>query len=420
GASGGILRHAEQCNGSGDCRKSHLSGGTMCPSYMATRSEKDTTRARANILRELLTRPVNKKDPFNHPEIYEVMDLCLSCKGCKAECPSNVDVAALKAEFLQHWHEANGISLQTRMVANFVLTQKLAMLAPNFYNWLFGSSPLAPLLKQLAGFHPKRSLPKVGKKTLRQMIQPAEGKQLTVNLFIDEFTDYNDQQVGKAAYELLKGLGYGIALPQHIESGRTWISKGLLKEARKIAIRNVELLKDYVSEAAPLIGIEPSAILTFRDEYLRLVPPYLKAAAEKIAQNTYLLDEFIANEATKGNIRSEQFKAEKREIILHGHCHQKALSSLKHTEKMLQLPAGYMVKTLPTGCCGMAGSFGYEASKYELSMQIGGLVLFPAVEKTDSRTLIAAPGTSCRHQIHDGTGRTAQHPAEILREALVE
>jgi FAD/FMN-containing dehydrogenase/Fe-S oxidoreductase len=420
GASGGILRHAEQCNGSGDCRKSHLSGGTMCPSYMATRSEKDTTRARANILRELLTRPVNQKDPFNHPEIYEVMDLCLSCKGCKAECPSNVDVAALKAEFLQHWHEANGISLQTRMVANFVLTQKLAMLAPNFYNWLMNDSPLAAPLKQLAGFHPKRSLPKVGKKTLRQMIQPVEGKQLTVHLFIDEFTDYNDQHVGKAAYELLRSLGYGIALPKHIESGRTWISKGLLKEARQIAIRNVELLKDHVSEAAPLIGIEPSAVLTFRDEYLRLVPKYLLPAAEKIAKHTYLLDEFIAGEAAKGNIRPEQFKAEKREIILHGHCHQKALSSLKHTEKMLQLPAGYTVKTLPTGCCGMAGSFGYEAGKYDLSMQIGGLVLFPAVEKTDSRTLIAAPGTSCRHQIHDGTARTAQHPAEILRGALVK
>ncbi|MDW8211368.1 MAG: FAD-binding and (Fe-S)-binding domain-containing protein [Cytophagales bacterium] len=419
-ASGGILRHAEQCNGSGDCRKSHLSGGTMCPSYMATRSEKDTTRARANILRELLTRPVNKKDPFNHPEIYQVMDLCLSCKGCKAECPSNVDVAALKAEFLQHWHDANGISLQTRMVANFVLLQKLAMMAPKLYNWLMNDSPLAAPLKQLAGFHPKRSLPKVSKKTLRQMIQPVAGKLLTIHLFIDEFTNYNDQRVGKAAYELLKGLGYGIALPQHIESGRTWISKGLLREARRIAIRNVELLKDHVSQATPLVGIEPSAILTFRDEYLRLVPKYLLPAAENIAKHTYLLDEFIAQEAAQGNIRSEQFKAEKREIILHGHCHQKALSSLKHTEKMLQLPAGYTVKTLPTGCCGMAGSFGYEADKFELSMQIGRLMLFPAIEKTDSRTLIAAPGTSCRHQIHDGTGRTALHPAEILRQALVE
>jgi Fe-S oxidoreductase len=385
---------------------------------MATRSEKDTTRARANILRELLTRPVNKNNPFNHPEIYEVMDLCLSCKGCKAECPSNVDVAALKAEFLQHWHDANGIDLQTRMVANFVLLQKLAMIAPNIYNWLFSNSLTAPILKQLAGFHPKRSLPKVGKKTLRQMIQPTAG-QRTINLFIDEFTNYNDQKIGKAVYELLTGLGYGIHLPQHIESGRTWISKGLLKQARQIAIRNVELLKDHVSEANPLIGIEPSAILTFRDEYLRLVPKYLLPTAEKIAQHTYLLDEFIANEAAQGNIRPEQFRAEKREIILHGHCHQKALSSLKHTEKMLQLPVGYTVKTLPTGCCGMAGSFGYEADKFDLSMQIGGLVLFPAVEKTDSRTLIAAPGTSCRHQIHDGTGRAALHPAEILRNALV-
>jgi len=415
--SGGILRHAEQCNGSGDCRKSHLSGGTMCPSYMATRSEKDTTRARANILRELLTQPVNKKDPFNHPEIYQVMDLCLSCKGCKAECPSNVDVAALKAEFLQHWHDANGISLPTRMVANFVLLQKLAMLVPNLYNWLLSNSLTAPLLKQIAGFHPKRSLPQVGKKTLRQIIQPLQGTP-SVHLFIDEFTNYNDQQVGKAAYELLQGLGYGINLPLHIESGRTWISKGLLKKARTIAMRNVELLKDHVSKQNPLIGIEPSAILTFRDEYLRLVPPYLLPAAKKIAQNTYLLDEFIAKEAEKGNIRPEQFKAEKQEIILHGHCHQKALSSLTYTEKMLQLPAGYTVKTLPTGCCGMAGSFGYEADKYELSMQIGRLVLFPAIEKTDSHTLIAAPGTSCRHQILDGTGRKALHPAEILRQAL--
>ncbi|MCS6967645.1 MAG: FAD-binding and (Fe-S)-binding domain-containing protein [Cytophagales bacterium] len=420
-SSGGILRHAEQCNGSGDCRKSHLAGGTMCPSYMATRAEKDTTRARANILRELLTRPINQKNPFHHPEIYQVMDLCLSCKACKAECPSNVDVAALKAEFLHHWHEANGVSFQTRLVANFVLMQKLAMMAPAFYNWLI-THPLASLwVKKLVGFHPKRSLPKVGAQPLRKLLQPVQGSQpMKVILFIDEFTNYTDQRVGKAAYELLKGLGYSIELPLHVESGRTWISKGLLKQARRIALRNVELLKDCVSQEKPLVGIEPSAILTFRDEYLRLVPKHLLPAAEKIAQHTYLLEEFIAQEAERGRIRPEQFKAEKQEIILHGHCHQKALSSLKYAEKMLQLPRGYVVRTLPTGCCGMAGSFGYETDKYELSMQIGRLVLFPAVENTNSDTLIAASGTSCRHQIYDGTGRTALHPAEILRQALAE
>jgi FAD/FMN-containing dehydrogenase/Fe-S oxidoreductase len=418
--SKGVLRAAEQCNGSGDCRKSHLMGGTMCPSYMATRDEKDTTRARANILREVLSRS-EKANPFDSDEIASVMDLCLSCKGCKAECPSNVDVARLKAEWLQQFYDARGVPRRARLIADFSRAMRVASLAPSIHNFLVTNSLIAPVLKRFAGFAINRSMPELPRTTLRRWQREHANKgsyTRRVFLFCDEFTDYHDAGIGIKAVQLLNRLGYQVVVPNHVDSGRAQISKGLVREARELAIRNVELLKDVVTEQIPMIGIEPSAILGFRDEVLDLVPPHLLDSAKTLAKNSLLVDEFVAREADLGNIRGDAFVSDSRQIKLHGHCHQKALASLTPTVKMLELPKNYRVQLIPSGCCGMAGSFGYETEHFDLSMKIGGLVLFPAVRSAPADTLIAAPGTSCRHQIKDGTGRIAHHPIEILHNAL--
>ena len=418
-ATRGVLRAAEACTGVGECRKSHLAGGTMCPSYMATRNEQDSTRARANMLRQVLTHPRDFTNPWDSEEVKGVMDLCLSCKGCKSECPSNVDVARLKAEWQQHYNDTHGVAFRSRLIAGFTRTMRLASLAPAAYNWVATSPTVSGWIKSIAGFSPERSLPTLHRTTLAawhaRHANPANAKR-RVHLFCDEFTNYNDAHVGIKAIELLNQLGYEVVIPRHVESGRAHFSKGLIREGQRFAIRNVELLEHEITDDSPLIGIEPSAILGFRDEYPDLMPDRLKAAARTLAGRALLVDEFIAREADAGRISSVAFTSEKRAIKLHGHCHQKALASLAPTVKMLSLPAGYTVEVIPSGCCGMAGSFGYEAQHYEISMKIGELVLFPAVRADD--TLVAAPGTSCRHQIKDGTGRTALHPVEVLHAAL--
>ena len=419
----GILRAAEQCNGSGDCRKSHLMGGTMCPSYMATRNERDTTRARANILREVLTNSP-KANPFDSDEIVPVMDLCLSCKGCKAECPSNVDVARLKAEWLQQRYDARGVPLRARLIGGFSKAMALASIAPAAFNFVVTNPITSNLFKRFAGFASGRSIPKLNKIPLRRWHRMHANKNGPfpngrVLLFCDEFTNFNDADVGIKAVRLLNRLGYEVVIPRHVDSGRAQISKGLLRDAQKLATRNVELLKDVVTSSAPLVGIEPSAILGFRDEVPDLVPERLVEAAKTLAGNALLIDEFIAREADAGRIRREAFTQEMRHIKLHGHCHQKSLASLTPTVKALELPVDYKVQVIPSGCCGMAGSFGYEREHFAVSMKVGELVLLPAVRSTPADTIIAAPGTSCRHQIKDGTGRIAQHPAEILYDALL-
>ncbi|CCH56945.1 D-lactate dehydrogenase (cytochrome) [Fibrisoma limi BUZ 3] len=428
-----VLQHAEQCNGSGDCRKTQLSGGTMCPSYMATRNEKDTTRARANILREMLTRSP-KDNRFDHEEIKEVYDLCLSCKGCKSECPSNVDVAKLKAEFLQHYYDANGVPIRSRLVANFARLSGLASLVPWAYNAVLGTPALRRVANWIIGFHPDRTMPLLDKTTLKRWARkrgtggkglgaegtgvPASATRPRLYFFCDEFTNYNDVEVGQKAIQLFERLGYDVVIPEHGESGRAALSKGMLKYARTLAERNINALKDVVTADTPLVGLEPSAILTFRDEYPDLVSESLVADARRIAENALTFEEFIARELDARRIRPEQFTDEKRLIKLHGHCQQKAVSSLVPGKKSLSLPKNYSVQLIPSGCCGMAGSFGYEAEHFDVSMQIGELVLFPTVRQQPDDVIIAAPGTSCRHQIKDGTGRKAKHPAEILFEAL--
>ena len=423
-ATQGILRAAEKCNGVGECRKSHLTGGTMCPSYMATRNEQDTTRARANLLRQVLTHPRDVTNPWDSPEIKGVMDLCLSCKGCKSECPSNVDVARLKAEWQQHYHDTHGVPLRSRLVAGFASSMRLAARLPAVYNWLVSAPDTSRWIKQFSGFAVGRSLPRLQGTTLAAWHQkhanPAgraypHGR---VYLFCDEFTNYTDADIGIKAVELLNALGYEVVIPPHVESGRAQLSKGLVREARGLAIRNVELLRDLVNEGTPLIGLEPSAILGFRDEYPDLMPAPLRGAAKALARHVLLFEEFFGREIAAGRIRRESFRAEKKLIRLHGHCHQKALSSLNPAVAALELPAGHEVRLIPSGCCGMAGSFGFEAEHFAVSQQIGELVLFPTVRAAAPETVICAPGTSCRHQIEDATGRRAQHPAEILHAAL--
>lgn len=428
-----ILQHTEQCNGSGDCRKSEISGGTMCPSYMATRNEKDTTRARANILREFLTRST-KTNRYNHKEIYEVMDLCLSCKGCKSECPSNVDMAKLKAEWQQNWYDANGIPLRSILIAHFTALSKLGALFPPAYNWLITAPGISGVIKTLVGFAVKRSLPTLHTQTLRSwyLKKYPESNAFTSNeiprhlsplkkavyFFCDEFTEFTDTSIGIKAIELLHKLGYQLIFTKHQESGRTWLSKGFLRKAKTIANQNIAHFGPLITSDLPLIGIEPSAILTFRDEYPDLANDELLETAKNLAKNTFTVEEFLAIEMKKGNITHQQFTQEERTIYLHGHCQQKALGSLQPLVEMLSLPINYKVEIIPSGCCGMAGSFGYEKEHYALSMQIGELVLFPVVRDLAHDKIIAAPGTSCRHQIKDGTGRKALHPVEILWQAL--
>nr|WP_157493917.1 FAD-binding and (Fe-S)-binding domain-containing protein [Fulvivirga imtechensis] len=418
----GILRAAEQCNGSGDCRKTHLSGGTMCPSYMATKNEKDTTRARANILREVLTNS-QKKNPFDSVEIKDVMDLCLSCKGCKSECPSNVDVGKLKAEFQHQYYKSNGVPFRTWMIANFTKLNKLASIVPGLYNFLFSNKLTGGLVKSITGFAPGRSMPLLHKNTLRSWYkkyykQAKEAKNGVVYLFCDEFTNFNDVDLGIKAVELLSRLGYEVKIVDHEESGRTFLSKGLLPQAKRLALKNIKIFKDLITPDTPLIGIEPSAILTFRDEYIDLCEGNDQDNARKLAGSVFLIDEFLDKEVKREAIKNSQFTQEKRLIKLHGHCHQKALSSLVPTKRILSLPENYEVQLIPSGCCGMAGSFGYEKEHFEVSMKIGELVLFPVVRQQGEEVIIAAPGTSCRHQIKDGTNRTASHPVEILYDAL--
>lgn len=415
---GGFLRLAEKCSGSGDCRKTEITGGTMCPSYMATRSERDTTRARANILRQFLSN--EHLTNIGQNEVKEILDLCLSCKACKSECPSSVDIAKMKGEFMQSYYDTKGVPFRTNLIGNFSKQMKLASIAPSVYNFIVKTPFLRKNFNKIVGFHPDRTMPELSKQTLKKWFnaQPKNHSTKKVYLFCDEFTNYNDVEIGQKLILLLQKLEYEVIIPKHIESGRSYLSKGLIREAKAIAIKNVNFLKNIISENIPLIGIEPSAILTLRDEYLELVPTELQADAKKIAQNTFLFEEWFTKEIEKKNILKQSFTQTKQLIKLHGHCHQKALSSLTPIKKVLSFPENYEVHLINSGCCGMAGSFGYETEHYETSMKVGELVLFPAIRNTTEETIIAASGTSCRHQIKDGTGRKALHTIEILYEAL--
>ena len=423
---GGLMGLIEKCNGSGDCRKTEITGGTMCPSYMATRDEMATTRARANVLRELLSRKDLKK-PFDQADIYKVLDLCLSCKACKSECPSSVDMAKIKAEFMQHWYEHHRVPIRTLLIANISRINKLGMLFPALFNWFATAKLTSSLLKYMLGFAAKRSIPTLGKMTLRKWAGrhleslnnalPADAPEVV--LYVDEFSNYNDSALGIIAIRLLNRLGIRILIVKHPVSGRTYISKGLLKKARQIASKNVDLLSAVVTAERPLVGIEPSAILGFRDEFPELVEKDMIERARELAEHCMTIEEYLDSAFKKKIFDNSLFTKEKVSIKLHGHCQQKAIASTGPTRGILSIPDNYHVEEIPSGCCGMAGSFGYEKEHYELSMKVGELVLFPAVRQADKETIVVAPGTSCRHQIGDGTGRQALHPVEVLYGALL-
>lgn len=420
----GIVRAAESCNGSGDCRKLQTAGGTMCPSYRATLDEKHLTRSRANVLREFLLNST-ETNPFNHNEIYDALDLCLSCKACKSECPSSVDVTKLKAEFLQHWYDANGIPLRTRAIANISKINKIGALLPGVNNFLLSNKTTSNLVKKALGIAKQRSLPTLKKTTLEAWVRSRSIEpnisyhNREIVLFIDEFTNYNDTDIGIKTIQLLTKLGYKVNTVPHVESGRALLSKGMLKKAKKIAAKNVLALCDIINEQKPLVGIEPSAILSFRDEYPELVEEGMIDKAQKIARHCYTIDEFFALERKQGFINCKLFKESEKNIVFHGHCQQKAIATTRSLKEMLTIPKNYHVAELQTGCCGMAGSFGYEKEHYDISMKIGELSLFPKVRSTHADTLIVASGTSCRHQIADGTNRKALHPVEVLYDALI-
>ena len=412
----GILRSAEKCNGSGDCRKLPAAGGTMCPSYRATRDEKDTTRARANALREFLTTS-ERENKFNHDELKQVFDLCISCKACASECPSNVDVATLKAEFEYQYQKENGSSLRTKLFAHATRVTKMGARFPYIYNGLLKST--SSILKPLLGIAKERSMPLLDVfKEENAFAKSVITQSKQVVLYIDEFSQYLDGSIATEAQELLLALGYDVELLQNLDSGRSLISKGFLFDAQRLISKNVEQVKPLTHSNLTIIGIEPSAILSFRDEYPKLAAD--KEAARELAARSFLIEEFLHQEIKEGNITADSFSAEVKKIKIHGHCHQKALSSIEHTFAILNLPQNYTPTIIPSGCCGMAGSFGYEQEHYDISIQIGEQTLFPAVRKAAPEVIIAANGTSCRHQIKDGTGKKALHPVSILYRALKE
>ena len=430
-----LMCSIEQCNGAGDCRKSNIIGGTLCPAFKVSGDETKATRARANVLREILTRgwgseaftqALNKdKNILKSKELAEVLDSCLACKGCRSECPSNVDMTRLRSEILQQKYDVDGMSLRSFAVSKMAQVEQLGHLVWPIYNlfasWQFSSN----IIKRVIKFTTERDIPTLSRVTMRKSVQRecrkhpdhSKGK---VYLFADEFTNFQEAEIGLTFAKLLLHLGYEVEVPKHVESGRAAMSKGNLKLAKKFVMKNVNRLKDKISEQTPLVGIEPSCILSFRDEYPDLVPAELRPQAQQLGRNALLFDEFIMREVAAGRITSDDFKADAVEIWLHGHCHQKALVGTEKTVQAFKLLSGAKIHVIPSGCCGMAGSFGYEKEHYQTSLAIGEMVLFPTVRKAianaDNVTpcIVSAPGTSCRQQILDGTGVHAVHPIEIL------
>ncbi len=421
----GFVRAAEQCNGSGDCLKSHLIGGTMCPSYMATREEKDSTRARANILREIFTQKT-PKEAFASQEVYQVLDLCLSCKACKNECPSNVDMSKLKAEFLNGYHSAHGLSRRDFAFGNYARIAQFIKSIPfatSVYNLLANKD----FVKNALGIAQERELPKLARQTFFDWVEKHKKPAVTfrkVILFVDEFTNFNEVELGKTVVSLLEKLKYDVVVPKVMESGRTVISKGFLERARFIARYNTQVLHQAYLQIPQkerkdclIVGIEPSAILTLRDEYLDLLPN--SQMAKTLAPLVKTFDEFVASQIDTGYIKSMNFKLSSKKIHVHNHCYQKALSDNSYTHKILSILRGCKHEFIPAGCCGMAGSFGYEKEHYQVSQKIGKLVLFPYIAKTSPYETVLASGTSCRHQIQHATGRKAIHLAELLDELVI-
>lgn len=416
----GYIKSLEKCNGSGDCRKSSKIGGAMCPSFQASGDEFLSTRGRANLLRELHY----QGNAFRNKELYKIINYCLSCKACKSECPSNVDMTKIKAEFLHQYHQQNGVPLRTRLIAHVNSFNTWMHRLQGLGGWLFSMNWVQKLLLNSMGFAPERKLPQLSKHSLQQLaerllpsLNPKQPKK-KLFFFIDEFSNYYDTVIGEKALKLLTKMGYHLELLPLKESGRSFLSKGLLKQARRLADYNTKICFSRFDADFILVGLEPSAVLSYRDEYPELVSQPLRSQAKAVASRVLLVDEFLSQELENGNIDRNLFSSEKKEILFHTHCHQKALAKSESVKNMLSIPKSYHVTEIDSGCCGMAGSFGYEKEHYALSQQIGELKLFPAVRKNKHAHAIVASGTSCRHQIAESTDTQALHPVELLYEAI--
>lgn len=414
---GGFARSVELCNGVGACRKKLV--GTMCPSYIATLDEEHSTRGRANVLRAALSGNLDD-DGFTSRRVYEALDLCLECKGCKGECPSNVDMAKMKYEFLAHYYDKNGLPLRNRVFGHIASLSKLGAAFAPISNRIMNHPWHKQLLERTIGVDSRRSLPEFAEETFEQWFyrreQPhVESSSPTVVFFPDTFVNYNDPHIGIAAVEVLEHAGYHVILAEPRKCcGRPFISKGMLREAKAAALFNIEQLDIYARKGWPIVGCEPSCMMTFRDDYLDLADD---PRAKRVADHIFLIDEFLAREHEAGRLNLT-FTDIKKTLKLHGHCQQKAIVGTGPTMTALNLAPGYEVTALNTGCCGMAGSFGYEKEHFDISMKIGEDRLFPAVEKDKDNAEFVAPGTSCRHQLSDALGCRAKHPIEFIREAI--
>src|SRR4051812_5209680 len=400
---GGMRAAADRCQRIGACRKTGT--GVMCPSYMATREEEHATRGRANALVKALSQP-DPKAALGDERLHEILDLCLECKACKSECPLSVDMASLKAEFLSHYQDVHGVPLRSRLFGSIRRLNRIgAATAP-----LSNRVPRG-LLERVAGIDRRRPLPRFTRKTLIRTHRQKPGTREVVFL-ADSFTTFTEPAVGRAAIELLEAAGYSVRLESAGCCGRASISKGLLDQAKTMAADMSARLAPYAERGVPIVGCEPSCLLTLREEHLQLLPDDPRTRA--VAGQARLVEELLLEAADDGSLR---LRPAGGRILFHGHCHQKALTGTRATVQLLS-HVGDVVE-LDAGCCGMAGSFGFEAEHYDLSMQIGEQRLFPAVRAEDGATRVAATGVSCRQQIAHGAGREARHPVQIVRDALL-
>ena len=418
---GGLLGAVEMCNGAAVCRK--LKAGTMCPSYMATKDEKDTTRGRANALRNALAGKVFEPKDFTSKRTYEVMDLCLSCKACKTECPSSVDMAKIKTEFLAQYQAAHGTPLRSRVFGHIHTLSRLSAPVAPVTNFAM-KTPLAGPAMRALGVHPSRKLPMFQRQTFPRVLKtyrqdnPMAGRKTRgqVVYFHDTFATYNYPQIGLAAVRLLEAAGFEVVLEERRACcGRPMLSRGLVQDARRVARRNVNLLAPYVKRGVPIVGTEPSCMLTFRDEYADLLPNDADVAL--LAENSFMIDEFLAKLAAEDDLGIDWLGRSGPDVLFHGHCHQKALIGISPSLSILR-EAGCRPRETGAGCCGMAGSFGFEAEHYDVSKTIAEERLLPAIEAASPETVIAVAGVSCRQQIDHFTGSTPRHIAEVLAERI--
>jgi Fe-S oxidoreductase len=416
---GGLDKAVEMCNNNGHCRK--FDAGTMCPSYRVTREERHLTRGRANTLRLALSGQLGP-DAVASDELHATLDLCVSCKGCKRECPTGVDMAKMKIEFLHHYRKRHGIGLRDRLVAYLPRYAPLASRLSPLVNVLQGT------FKGFLGFARQRSLPKWRGDAFSENHPhpslPPEGagdSSREAVLLIDTFTRYFEGENARAALAVLKAAGYAVHLPPAADGGRplccgrTFLAAGLVDEARTEARRMIAALKPYVERGVPVVGLEPSCLLGLRDEFLSLLPG---GDSAEVAMNAFLFEEFLARERAAGRLKLVLKPLPQKKALLHGHCHQKAFAAMPAVEQALKLIPGLAVERVESSCCGMAGAFGYEAAHYDVSMKMAELSLLPRVRKAGADELIVADGTSCRHQIRDGAGRAALHVARVLERAL--